>query len=208
MIKSALIQNYDVMTPKQKERLESKIVAIRKALADDKRHWGGYYHDGGGLRYAPPQYYVKLEDFKGAMTYFRWFQKNFPDDIGMPGFLFEWTITLFKNGKYKDAEKKALEAFMANTYLIDKFLGKPFHPFDELQSSAWQKEQVNQYLPYKADQEHLKDFAHWLSELTLSTNYQTITQTFIDIEIQLLTERVGAKRSELVDKRSHLLDNY
>ena len=47
------------MTPRQVEKIEKQIAAIRKVLADEKRKWGGY-HDGRGLRYAPPQYYIKL----------------------------------------------------------------------------------------------------------------------------------------------------
>jgi len=43
------------MTEKQAQRLKNKIAKIKKALAADKRYWGGYYHDGGGLRYAPPE---------------------------------------------------------------------------------------------------------------------------------------------------------
>ena len=77
---------------------------------------------------------------------------------------------------------------MANTYLIDKFLDNPFHSFDELQSSEWQKEQVNQYLSYRADQDNLNDFAYWLSQFVLTVKYQETTQTFIAIEVQLLTK--------------------
>ena len=194
------------MTPKQIEKAKAQIVAIRKAIADEKRQWGGY-HDGQGLRYAPPQYYVKLNDFKGAMTYFRWFQKNFENDSGEPHFLFEWCITLFKNEKFKEAEKKAVETFMANTYLIDKFLGKPFHPFDNLQYSEWHKEQVEKF-PYSVEQEALKDFATWLSQLVVSDKFQTAMNTFIANEIQLLTEPVGAKRSELVDSKRLMLSNF
>jgi hypothetical protein len=193
------------MTPRQIEKAKAQIVAIRKAIADEKRQWGGY-HDGRGLRYAPPQYYVKLNDFKGAMTYFRWFQKNFDDDSGEPYFLFEWCITLFKNGKLKEAEKKAVETFMSNTYLIDKFLGKPFHAFDELPDSEWQKEQLTHYSPYSAEQEALKDFAQWLSQFVQSDKFLTITNAFIDNEIQLLTEPLGAKRSALVDRKYRMLD--
>lgn len=188
------------MTPKQVEKIEKQIAVIRKVLADEKRKWGNY-HDGRGLRYAPPQYYIKLNDFKGSMTHYRWFSKNFPDDMGALVFLFEWCMTLFKNAKLKEAEKKALQTFMANTYLIDKFLGNSFHSFDELQSSEWQKEQVNQYLPYRADQGNLNDFACWLSQFVLTAKYQETTQTFIAIEVQLLTEPRDPKRSELVEKK-------
>lgn len=195
------------MTIKQIEKAKAQIVAIRKTIADEKRQWGGY-HDGRGLRYAPPLYYLKISDFKGAITYFRWFQKNFPDDCGEPHFLFEWCITLFKNGKSKEAEKKAVETFMSNTYLIDTFLGKPFHSFDELEHSEWQKNQVTQYFSYSAKQEHLKGFAHWLSEFVLSDKFQAITNTFITNEIRLLTEPMGEKRNELVDSKRRLLDNF
>ena len=51
------------MTPKQIERIKIKITAIKKEIAREKKQWGGY-HDGRGLRYAPPQYYVQLGDFK------------------------------------------------------------------------------------------------------------------------------------------------
>jgi hypothetical protein len=193
------------MTDKQIERIKAKIDAIKKQMAYEKRQWGGY-HDGRGLRYAPPEYYIKLNDFKGAMTYYRWFQKHFSDDSGGPIFLFEWCITLFKNDKLKEAEKKALETFISNTYLIDKFLSKPFHAFDELPNAQWQKEQVNQYLIYSAQQDNLKDFAQWLSEFVASSKFQEKANEYIAIEIQLLTDPVGARRSELVDRIRGLVD--
>ena len=90
------------MTIKQEERIRAKIAAIRREIAREKKQWGGY-HDGRGLRYAPPQYFVEINDFKGAMTYFRWFQKNFPDDAAYCKFWFEWAWALFKNNKSKEA---------------------------------------------------------------------------------------------------------
>ncbi len=85
------------MTPKQQERIKNKIQKVKAALSADKKHWGGQYHDGQGLRY------------------FNWFNKNFSDDSGYPDFLFEWTIILFKTGRLKEAEKKAFETFRSNT---------------------------------------------------------------------------------------------
>ena len=51
------------MTPKQEERIRDKISKIKKALAADKRQWGGIYHDGPGLRYLPPELFLKLKDY-------------------------------------------------------------------------------------------------------------------------------------------------
>jgi hypothetical protein len=95
------------MTPKQAERLRQKITDIRRVLAAEKRKFG-CYDDSRGLRYSPLKYYVQLGDFKGGLTYLRWFHRNFPDDAGFPDFLFEWTLILFRNGRLQDATQTAL----------------------------------------------------------------------------------------------------
>ena len=100
------------MTPKQRERIQIKIAKIKKELAADKKRWGGFYDDSRGLRYLPPELYLKIQDYSGAQRYFNWFSKNFPEDSGYPVFLFEWAITLFKTGKIKNAEDKILETYL------------------------------------------------------------------------------------------------
>lgn len=115
------------MTPKQAERIQAKITKIKKELAADKRRWGGFYDDSRGLRYLSPTLYLKLEDYTGVLRHFNWFAKNFPDDMGCPIFLFEWTITLFKTKKIALAEQKAMETFQANTHLLNAFLLRPPH---------------------------------------------------------------------------------
>ncbi len=69
------------MTPKQAQRLIIKIADINRALATEKRKFGGY-DDSRGLRYLPTRYYIQLADYKGGLAYTRWFAKTFPDDIG------------------------------------------------------------------------------------------------------------------------------
>ena len=192
------------MTPKQIERIKIKITAIKKEIAREKKQWGGY-HDGRGLRYAPPQYYVQLGDFKGAMTYYRWFEKTFSGDSAPVGFLFYWTIALFKTGKIKEAEKKATETFMANTYWIDAFLKRPLHSVENLPYADWHKQQI-EHLPYSVDKEPFQDFAAWLGDFVDSEKFSSLANEYISVEIQLLTEPAGAKRSALVDKKFHLLD--
>jgi len=97
------------LTPKQIERVYNKIKKVKAALVADKKHWGGFYHDGQGLRYLQPQLYIQIDDFSGALRYFNWFDKNFPDDGCYPAFLYEWTIVLFKTGRLKAAEQKAFQ---------------------------------------------------------------------------------------------------
>lgn len=119
------------MTPKQIERLRTKIFNIKQTLAAEKRKFG-WYDDSRGLRYLPIRYFIQLGDYQGGLTYLKWFNKNFPDESGFPDFLFEWTITLFKCGKSKETAKKAFETFCRNTYLFDKFFGRPITPVDKM----------------------------------------------------------------------------
>ncbi len=196
------------MTPKQEARLRNKILKIKKALAADKKEWGGEYHDGSGLRYLQPELHLKLKDFKGALRYFIWFDKNFPDDSGYPEFLFEWTMTLFKTGKIKEAENKALKTFMSNTYLFDKFLGKEMLHFDKYEGSNWEREEQIESFTYSKDQEDIEDFVDWLSQFMMSEEFYRVANEFIDIEKRLKTEPVGEKRSELVKRSYELLDGY
>jgi hypothetical protein len=196
------------MTTKQEQKIRDKITKIKKALAADKRFWGGEYHDGYGYRYLPPELYLKLKDYKGASTYFRWFDKNFTDDIGFPIFLFEWTLTLFKTGKIKEAEKKALQTFISNTYIFDKFLGNELLLFDRKESSNWERAELADSLPYRKDQDDLEDFVKWLTEFLKTERFYKIANEFIKIEKQLINEPIGKSRSQLVNRQSHLLDDY
>jgi len=52
------------MTPKQIERIQTKIKKIRLALNEEKRLFGGF-HNGHGLRYAPLELYLEIQEFKG-----------------------------------------------------------------------------------------------------------------------------------------------
>ncbi len=195
------------MIPIQEQRIRNKITRIRKALAAEKRQWGGY-HDGGGLRYAPPELFVKLKDYKGGLRYLQWFARTFPDDIGHPVFLFEWTLILFKTGKTKDAVRKAYQTFMENTYIFDKFLGKEFLRFDKMESSDWAKESLAEYFQYSASAPELIDFAAWLKAILTSEQFYKLANEFIDIEARLKEEPVGPDRSALVQRLSSLLDEY
>ncbi len=57
------------MSPEQVERMQTKIKQIKAELAADKKHWGGYYHDGRGLRYLSPALYVQIADYTGGLPY-------------------------------------------------------------------------------------------------------------------------------------------
>jgi len=193
------------MTPKQRERLENKIKKIKAALRADKKYWGGEYHDGQGLRYMPPRFYLKLQDYSGGLRYMNWFHKNFPDDACYPDFLFEWTVILFKTKKTKQAEIKAFETYRRNTYLFDTFLGRKITKFHGSHSSNLDTYQFAQeFFTYKSDQPELADFTAWLTALLDTPKFKALCEDYFEIQQQLAGEREYKARVLLLRKAERL----
>ena len=190
------------MTDRQIKSVRTKIDSIKKALAADKRKWGGQYRDGRGLRYLSPQYYLKLQDYSGALKYFNWFHKNFPDDSGHPNFLFEWAITLFYCDKIEDAEKKAFQTYFRNTYYFDKFFDKKITPLDKWEGSNWEHAEMALDLIYSCKQNALADFSNWLQAFINSDRFIQTSKSFLYLMQQLKNTPVGQKRTELVRRLS------
>lgn len=192
------------MTDKQIERVKTKIEKYKKALAADKKYWGGQYHDGQGIRYIIPEQFIKIKDYKGGQRYLNWFDKNFPDDSGYPIFLFEWTFILFKCDKLIEAENKAHQTFFSNTYLFDKFLGKEPLRLDKNESSNWEYESLVDGFPYTSLNTEFIEFASWTEKVLTSRTFLDKANEFIEIERKLKTEPVGQKRTELVNQLSKI----
>ncbi len=193
------------MTPKQEERLRNKIKKIKAALAADKRSWGGYYHDGQGLRYELPSLYLRLKDYTGGLRYMNWFNKNFPEDVGFPDFLFEWTIILFKTGRLEEAERKAFQTFTLNTYIFDKFFGRAITPLEKHEFSGTESaEFAIEHFGYSCEQESFWDFGAWLSTFIDSAKFKATANRFIDIQIKLKDEKNFKKRVNLIREADQL----
>ena len=174
------------MTPKDIERLKTRIADIKKSFATEKLSYGKY-PDKQVLRYQPTKYHIQLGDYTGGLTYVNWFSKNFPTDCGLPFFLFEWTLILFKNGKIKKAEKKAFETFCSNTYLFDKFFGRPVIPLDKWENSNLENAAFANHLGYTSQQIELTDFSEWLTIFLSSERFTKLANKFIDMQKKVKT---------------------
>lgn len=197
------------MTPKQAERIKSKIKKIKAALAADKKRWGGQYHDGQGLRYMPPELYLKIGDYSGSLRYFNWFKKTFPDDVGYPDFLFEWTITLYKTKRIKEAEKKAIETFSGNSYLFDSYFGKPVIPIEKWEFSNFEtKEFAESEFAYSFQDTNLADFSEWLEGFLVSDKFVRFRDAYLHIHMRLKQEHDIETRRQLIRERNLLFDSW
>lgn len=187
------------LTSRQAERLREQIAGVKRRLAAEKRRFGDY-DDSGGYRYLPPKLYVQLSDYTGGLRYTRWFDKNFGDDIGYPDFLFEWTILLFKNGRLKEAERKAAQTYCCNTYLFDKFFGRPVMPLAKWESSNLEMPYLAEQLPYSSQQPELADFAAWLGQFERTEKFAAFAARFISLRQQLKSAEGSEARRALLDE--------
>ena len=185
------------MTPKQADRLRKKITDIRRVLAAEKRKFG-WYDDSRGLRYFPTKYYIQLGDVAGGLTYTRWFTKNFPDDAGFPDFLFEWLVILFKNGKIKEAEQKAIETFCSNIHLLNSFLGRPHAVSEPWEDEPRTDSLSAEYFGSLGTEVPLTDFAEWLTGFMATEMFLTNAGKYIDLRRQLQGEHDLEQRRYLV----------
>ena len=192
------------MTESQKNRVRAKIEKFKKALAADKKYWGGYYHDGRGLRYEQPGLYIKLEDYTGALRYFNWFNKHFSDDVGSPLFWFQYALTLFKTKRLEKAETQIIKAHFLNEYLIDYFLNPTsianLHPKDN-----WPIEVLIKYFDYK--RESYPNFSEWLTAISKNEEFKTLKKEVAEIDHKLEIETKRSIRAALIQKRSGLIEN-
>ena len=179
------------MTDKQIESVKAKIQKYKKALAADKKYWGGQYHDGQGIRYIIPEQFIKIGDYKGGLRYLNWFDKNFSEDSGYPIFLFEWTFILFKCGQFLKAEQKVHRTFFSNTYLFDKFLGKEPLQLNKNESSSWEYQSLVENFPYTSKDPSFKNFAVWIEDMLSSRIFIDKANEFVEIERHLINEPVG-----------------
>lgn len=185
------------MTPKQIEKAKKKITDIKRKLAAEKRKLG-CYDDSRGLRYLPTKYFIQLGDYAGGLSYLKWFNKNFPDDAGFPGFLFEQVIIYFKCAKIKQAEQKAFQTFCANPYWINKFFGRPITQLDIWHSANLETPGYTEALEYTCEQPELADFAVWLDSFITTDDFTNRSNKYIDIYSRLKTETDKEMRHYLV----------
>jgi hypothetical protein len=185
------------MTEKQIDKVKLKIKEQRAALVAEKRLYGGF-HDGRGRRYYIADLYIQIADYKGAISYKKWFDKNFPDDIGDAMMSLNWSIAYHGFDKLKDAEIYAIDTAFQNIYLHGLLLDRVVDKIDMFESGY-------DILDYT--ETHLKDFKKlttksyldWLAGFMETDDYKVPVNRFIAISKLLVDENERKKRIKLQD---------
>ena len=185
------------MTEKQIERIKKTIKFYRARLAAEKRLHGGY-DDSAGLRYIIPELYFKIRDYKGALVYYRWFSKAFPDDIGFPVFNLLWSAAFFENNKIPQAINKAYETAFSNTYLPDLINGKDPVQLDKSETIGFENLEYAKQVYKDCINLITLEFQIWISNLSEFDDFKANLNKFISIQKLIKDEPVGPMRTGLI----------
>ena len=194
------------LTTRQITSRQNKIKKYKDILYEEKLLFG-YLDDSNGLRYAIAELYAEIEDFKGCLTYYRWFTENFPDDGAFPETFLIWTKALFAQGKLKEAHRKTIETALTNIYLI------PFLLDLEMEDqnlpgylSSMGADYADQAIP------HFKylmtpEFSEWLYNAYKSKEYQDVVGRYIELSIERDLTPESPERAALEEEISELRDS-
>jgi tetratricopeptide (TPR) repeat protein len=159
------------MTDKQIENIKNTIKIFRSRLSGEKRRFGDYF-DNGGIRYIIPELYIQIGDYKGALSYYRWFSREFPDDKGLPSFNLFCTLILYQNKRLKEAARLAYRTAFSNTYLIDLICNKTPPNIDKSELDGGESLIYAKEIIEGCNKLLTKDFKVWLCKLSETDEFR------------------------------------
>jgi hypothetical protein len=187
------------MNEKEIEKIKNTIKVYKSRLAGEKKRFGGYF-DSGGVRYKIPELYIQLADYKGALTYFRWFEKEFHDDSRYPFFDLLWSFTYFKNKREKDAIRLAYKTAFSDIYMID-LLCKPVGVNDKSESHDFVY--ANGLVEW-CEKLLTRNFKEWICRLYETEEFKANMNKFISIQKLIDDKSLSESRSDLIDESDKL----
>ena len=185
--------------PKDPRQIKKLISRFERSMRKEYETFG-YIRDGSGARYLLGPFYLALGDVPGALGSFRWFDEEFPDDIGEPFHYLCWTLALYRSGDVAAATLKLRQTMLSNLYLVPHLLGieREELPFKLTLNSEW-RDWVLEGDPAMMvlwDAPALQ----WARETYQSREFRRVRDHYIHICILLEDERPGPTRSQLVNE--------
>ncbi|MBN1472503.1 MAG: hypothetical protein JW925_12035 [Syntrophaceae bacterium] len=194
------------MLPKTESGIRRRIQSYKTAFGKEKRKYG-CYDDGYGKRYIMFYLFYLLNDDKESAKYFKWYQKNFHDDMGEPFQLLCWALILKRMGKEKEATIKLAEHYQSNLYIIPKIIGKPVSEYKFWHSCNYEFIDYANYGPQEVIEKFTQDEIEWLKEELASVQFNNFRIRYIDLYSKLKKEKDGSKRGEIVKEAGELIEN-
>ena len=185
------------------KKIKATIARYRRAM---NKEWKDHHFisDGAGKRYMIGPLYLRIDDTKGAMAHYKWFEKMFSDDSGEPFHRMGWTLALHRNGSGEGAERMLLIAMLKNLYMFPNLFGVDPPTIDGWHGSNWEELEYITDAPKWMLKLLTEDELEWAKGIYYSDQAIRIRERYITINQFLELVRPGEKRSELVNESSKL----
>ncbi len=191
------------MPQTEEQKIRARLRSYERKLRKEKEKYG-WYDDGAGKRYQIGPHYMLLDDNGGALGAFRWFEKEFPDDIGVPDHFLCWSLALYRAGNEIGAAKKLRQTMFSNLYLVPRLLGSPIAELDIWHGSSDAEPSYVDHIHEPYFQIWTDAEREWAERLYDSPGFQSARERFIEIARALDTTRPRPERSRLVEEMGEL----
>jgi hypothetical protein len=185
------------MTDKQIDKIRLSIKKHRAALTAEKRLYGGF-DDSAGRRYYISDLYMQIADYKGAITYKKWFDKNFPDDIGGPLLSLNWSIAYHGIGLIEETKIFTIDTAFQNIYLHGLLLDREVTRIDMYEHGYDMLEFANSMIK-DCKKVSTKPYLDWLAKFIDTDEYKEPINKFIALNKLLKDENNPDSRVDLLD---------
>ena len=185
------------------QKIKATIARYKRSLNKEwKEHH--YISDGYGKRFLIGPMYLRIDDTKGALEHYQWFEKMFDDDSGEPFHRMGWTLTLHRSGFDQGAERMLLIAMLKNLYLFPTLFGEKPESYECGFGSNWTEIDYLAGSPEWMLKLWRDEEIEWAKGIYYSDQAIRIRERYITIHEFLELEHPGERRSALVDESSKL----
>ena len=179
------------------QKIRSRLKSHERRLRKEKEEHG-FYRDGAGKRYELGPCYMLLGDDEGGLESFRWFDKEFSDDVGEPGHLLCWSLALHRAGDEAAAARKLRQTMLSNLYVVPHLLGESIAKLEIWHGSNWAEPDYVALIPEAYWSLWAEGDREWAASLYRSPEFTSVRTRWIDIGRALGTTPRGPERTRLV----------
>lgn len=191
------------MPQTEQQKVRARLRSYERKLRQENEKYG-WYDDSAGKRYQVGPHYMLLDDLDSALAAFQWFEKEFPDDVGVPELFLCWSLALYRAGNEIGAAKKLRQAMFSNFYLVPRLLGSPIAELDIWHGSSDAEPSYAEHVPEAHLQLWTDAERQWAESLYHGPGFGSARERFIEISMALATTRPGPERSRLVEEMRKL----
>jgi len=190
--------------PDTDKKLRGRISSYKSALKKEKKDYG-YINDGSGKRYLLFCLYFVLDDLNQSREYFKWYKKEFSDDVGEPIQKLCWALSLHRMKDDDEAKQMLADLMLSNIYLIPNIIGLDVLKYDIWHSSNLADIDYVEYIPSEVRESIKESEILWMDQLYNSFEFRRIRKRYIEIYNELQHTKELEKRRKLLNESRTLL---